>query len=96
MEEFAIPQDVLIRVFVEDLKTNQNRIRHMMPELGWRSEHVKWGGVDYARAIWVHPDYQVAQGHVRGPDGYEQPIRDPVAETLRELGFSSISEGGSR
>jgi len=46
----------------------------MMNELGWRPERAKWGGVDYARAVWVHPDYQVAQGRVTGPDGYDEPV----------------------
>ncbi|TMV09984.1 hypothetical protein FGK63_02635 [Ruegeria sediminis] len=73
---FALPQEKLAEIFIEVLKSNQNRIRHMMTELRWRSENVKWGGVDYGRTVWVHPDYQVAGGRVRGPDGYDQPI-DP-------------------
>lgn len=71
---YALPQEELAKLFVEELKTNQNRIRHMMPELGWRSERVKWGGVDYARALWIHPGYQVSGGRVRGPDLYDQPV----------------------
>ncbi len=78
---FAIPQEKLAKVFIEDLKTNQNRIRHMMPELQWRSENVKWGGVDHARTVWVHPVYQVAGGRVRGPDGYDEPI-DPEEDEV--------------
>lgn len=71
---FAMPQEELAKWFVEQLKTNQNRIRHMMPELGWRPEKAKWGGADYARSLWVHPDYQVTGGRVRGPGGYDEPI----------------------
>jgi hypothetical protein len=70
----ALPQEELANLFVEELNANQNRIRHMMPELGWRSERVKWGGIDYARALWIRPDYQVTGGRVRGPDGYDEPI----------------------
>lgn len=71
---FALPQEELAKWFIEGLKTNQNRIRHMMPELGWRPEKAKWGGIDYVRSLWVHPDYQVAGGRVRGPNGYDEPI----------------------
>ncbi|KIC10778.1 hypothetical protein RA19_10325 [Leisingera sp. ANG-M1] len=71
---FAVPLEVIAKLFIEKLKTNQNRIRHMMPELGWRSETAKWGGVDHSRAIWVHRDYQVSGGRVRGPNGYDEPI----------------------
>jgi len=38
---FAVPQEVLAKLFLEKLRTNQNRIRHMMPELGWRSQTAK-------------------------------------------------------
>ncbi|WOI28725.1 primase-helicase family protein [Sulfitobacter dubius] len=71
---FALPQERIAFFFVETLRTNQNRIRHMMPELRWRPVSVKWGGVDHARVVWVHADYQVAGGRVRGPEGYDQPI----------------------
>jgi Family of unknown function (DUF5906) len=71
---FAVPQGDLIKLFSDRLKANPNRIGHMMNELGWRPERAKWGGKDYARAVWVHPDYQVAQGRVTGPDGYDEPV----------------------
>ena len=71
---FAIPQADLVKLFSDKLKTNSNRIVHMMSELGWRPEKAKWGGIDYARAVWVHPDYQVARGRITGPDGYDEPV----------------------
>lgn len=71
---FAIPQSNLRRLFTEKLKTNPNRIPHFMNELGWVPEKAKWGGVDYVRALWVHPDYQVSNGRVLGPDGYDRPV----------------------
>lgn len=80
-DRFAIPQEELAKVFIEDLKTSQNRIRHMMPELGWRAESAKWGGVDHSRTVWVHRDYQVGGGRVRGPGGYDEPVC-PVEEEV--------------
>jgi hypothetical protein len=44
MEVFALPQEKIASFFIETLRTNQNRIRHMMPELRWRPISVKWGG----------------------------------------------------
>lgn len=73
--QFAIPQETLARMFIS-LGIRVNRIRHLMNDLNWRVEKVKWGGRDYARNIWVHPDYHVDGGRVRGPDDYDQPIDD--------------------
>lgn len=72
--KFAVPQADLIKLFSEKLKVNPNRIGHMMNELGWRSSRAKWGGIDYAKVVWVHPDYHVAQGRVTGPEGYDEPL----------------------
>lgn len=81
---FAVPQADLIKLFSDRIKINPNRISHMMGEAGWRSEKAKWGGTDYARAIWVHPDYQVSKGRVTGPDGHDQPVSQ-VEEELDVL-----------
>ncbi|MDO6800805.1 primase-helicase family protein [Shimia thalassica] len=81
---FAISQEQLAKLFVEELKTSQNRIRHMMPELGWHQVQAKWGAVDYRRTVWVHRDYQVAGGRVRGPDEYDEPV-NPVEEEIDAL-----------
>jgi len=81
---FAIPQEMLAKVFIEELKTSQNRLRHMMPELGWRSKTVKWGGVDHKRTIWIHEDYQVVGGRVKGPNSYDEPVC-PIEEEAKRL-----------
>lgn len=70
----AIPQGKLIRLAQENLRVNANRLNHMMPDLGWQLEKVKWGGKDYARAIWLKPGYALHRGRVTGPDGYDHPI----------------------
>jgi hypothetical protein len=68
-------------LFAEELRVNPNRIIHMMNELGWRSQRCKWGGTDYNRVVWVHPDYQIANGRVLGPEGFDQPV-DAVEEEV--------------
>lgn len=70
----AIPQTTLRKLCSEVLKTNPSRIKHFMNEMGWRPQKAKWGGVDYSRVVWVHPDYQVANGRVTGPNGYDEPV----------------------
>ncbi len=71
---FAISQADLVQLCIDRLKCNPNQIRHLMTELRWSRSNVKWGGVDYARSIWVHPDYQVSGGQVKGPGGYEEAV----------------------
>ncbi len=71
---YHISLNALSSVFSDTLKINPSRIRHMMPEIGWRQEKAKWGGVDHARVLWVHPDFHVAGGRVKGPDGYDEPV----------------------
>ncbi len=58
-----------------------------MAEIGWAKSKVKWGGVDYSRAIWVRPDFTVDGGRLRGTDGYDEQIdqhlgRDEIDITL--------------
>jgi len=82
----AIPQGKLIQLAQESLRINGNRLNHMMPDLGWRLEKVKWGGKDYARAIWVKTGYSLQRGHVSGPDGYDHPIdKQPGYDIVQRL-----------
>ena len=69
----AIPQEKLI-FMIRNMHINPNRLNHMMPDLGWQHQTVKWGGKDHARVIWVKPGYSVHRGRVKGPDGYDHPI----------------------
>lgn len=79
---YALPQSSLVKLFSETLKIRPNRLGHMMNELGWRPVKAKWGGTDSARVAWVHPDYQLFNGRVRGPDGYDEPISVMEEETV--------------
>ena len=77
----AIPQASLRKLCSEVLKANPNRIKHFMNELEWRPQKAKWSGADYSRVVWVHPDFQVVNGRVIGPDGYDVPV-DPVEDEV--------------
>lgn len=78
-ERYAWPQHELIKDFQELVRGfNPNRLIHMMNDLGWRREKVKFGGCDYQRVLWVHPDYSIDRGKVRGPNDYCQAIEPDV------------------
>lgn len=64
----------VVRVVVSELKANPASTKHLMSELGWHKVKVKWGGVDYQRAIWVRPQYHVERGEVFGPDGFRTDL----------------------
>ncbi len=89
MEVFAVPREVLAKIFHEELKTGQNRLRHMMSELGWRSESAKRGGVDNSRTVWFYCDYQVVGGRVKGRDGYDESVC-PIQEEAKDLGAIGV------
>jgi hypothetical protein len=74
----VIPQSEVQDHITKELRQNGNRTRHMMQELGWMQHSVKWGGKDYARALWVKADYHVADGRLIMPDGQTEAIDDHV------------------
>jgi len=76
----AVPEAALVEFVRTSLRGNVNAIRHMMSELGWAKSKVKWGGVDYARAIWLRPDHSVDRGKLKGPNGFEESISDHIAK----------------
>ena len=47
-----------------------------MIELGWTQYKLKWGGVDYARTLWVEKEYWVVDGTLYGPDGFQEALCD--------------------
>lgn len=73
----------MAQLVYDELRMNEGRLRHMMPDLGWQLKKAKWGGKDFARAIWVKPGYSLYRGRVQGPDGYDHPID-------KQLGYSGF------
>ena len=80
----VIPQSIVQDHVTKELRQNGNRTRHMMQELGWTQQKVKWGGIDYARVVWVKPGHHVADGNLIRPDGTTEAIGDHI---LREAGL---------
>ncbi|MFC2982003.1 primase-helicase family protein [Roseicyclus marinus] len=76
----AIPEGNVAKVVHEQLKTNLNSTKHLMSELGWTKSKVKWGGVDYSRAIWVRPGFSIEGGVLFGDDRTQEPLVDHLTK----------------
>lgn len=64
----AMTQADVKEYIVRECRMSGNSTRHLMAELGWTQYSVKWGGKDYARAIWARPGYVVADGNIYGKE----------------------------
>ena len=71
-----VTQSDLVHFVQSTMHANVETIRHKMLELGWHRVSVKWGGVDYARVVWLSPGCSAQRGEVVAPDGSRQPIRE--------------------
>lgn len=72
----AITEQDLRVYFRAELKLNPNSIQYMMTDLGWTRHQAKWGGTNYARAIWVRSRYKLDRGHIIGRDGFKKAVCD--------------------
>lgn len=72
----AITEEDLRAYVTREIRVNANSIQYMMTELGWRRYKVKFGGKDYARAIWVMAPYVLDRGQILGPDETKQAVCD--------------------
>ncbi len=81
----ALPEAEVAAFVRDNLRANINSTRHMMSELGWTKQKVKWDGVDHARAIWVRPDYVVERGKLIGPDGSRVRISDHLDDREMDI-----------
>lgn len=76
MEEgiHALPESEAVKLVKNLLSGNISSTKHLMAELGWSKESVKWGGCEYARSIWTEKGYWADRGKLRGPDGFEEDL----------------------
>lgn len=81
----VLPEADVVRVVTDDLKASAASTKHLMTELGWRKTKVKWGGKDFARAIWVRPGYNVERGHIHGPNGFKVGIDEHEKARAEEM-----------
>ncbi|GGO61723.1 hypothetical protein SAMN05444398_11758 [Roseovarius pacificus] len=72
----ALPEQDIVKIVKGDLDGNISSTKHLMSELGWWKDKVKWGGCDYVRAIWVEKGYCADRGKLKGPDGFEENLAE--------------------
>ena len=78
----AIPEAEVVEVVTSTLKANINTTKHLMSDLGWSKCAVKWGGVDYARQLWVRPGYTVERGKIFGPEEFEEALAQHLGQEM--------------
>lgn len=81
----AIAETDVVEVVTTKLKANINSTKHLMSDLGWSKAAVKWGGVDYARQLWLRPGYSVDRGKIYGPDGSVEHLAAHLKEPEIEI-----------
>jgi len=64
----VLPEADVVEFVRKNLNANMNQTKHLMDDLEWQKAKVKWGGKDFARAIWVRPGFMVDRGKIYGPD----------------------------
>lgn len=72
--QHAIAETEVVELVTGSLRANINSTKHLMSDLGWTKTAVKWGGVDYARQIWVRPGFIAEGGKIKGPEGFDEPL----------------------
>jgi hypothetical protein len=83
--QHAIPEAEVVEVVTGTLKANINTTKHLMSDLGWSKCAVKWGGVDYARQLWVRPGFSVDRGRLFGPDGFEAALTKHLGHEIEVI-----------
>jgi hypothetical protein len=78
--QHALAESDVVKLVVGELKGNINSTKHLMSDLGWIKQAVKWGSVDHKRQFWVRPSYTVQNGKIYGPDRFEQALSSHLKE----------------
>jgi hypothetical protein len=71
MNAVAVTMDGLKDMVENRLSAKIAALKHVMADLGWVSQDVKWGGADYRRVIWLSPGCTISGGKISHPDGWK-------------------------
>lgn len=72
----ALPEQDIVKIVKGDLDGNISSTKHLMTELGWSKDTVKWGGRDFGKVVWVDRGYYAERGKLKGPDGFEEDLTE--------------------
>ncbi len=79
VEEYLQAEEIIamsmngLQSLVEDkLATKTSALKHVLADLGWVAKDAKWGGKDYKRVLWLHPEYDLRGGKIVDDSGWER------------------------
>ena len=67
LKAVAITMAAITDMVEKRLSSKAAALKHVLADLGWTSQNVKWGGKDYKRMIWLRPGYKIRGGKISGP-----------------------------
>lgn len=70
----ALRESEVTKIVKSELDGNMSSTKHLMTELGWSKDKVKWDGCEYARSLWVEKGYYADWGKLKGPGGFEEEL----------------------
>lgn len=76
----AVPEATVAEHVASELRASPNAVRHMMTDLRWHRQMVKWGGKNYTRAIWVREHFAVLKGRLIKPDATTEDLVEHIAK----------------
>ncbi|SEQ89800.1 hypothetical protein SAMN05428995_1202 [Loktanella sp. DSM 29012] len=77
----VVPQEQVVAIIRDNLGGTTNQTKYLMDDLGWNMRKLKWGGVDYARAVWHKDDVKLDAGKIYGA-GFDG---EPIGEYLNSV-----------
>lgn len=84
-EIHALAESDVVEIVKKCLDGNMSSTKHLMTELGWSKDKVKWGGRDYAKAVWIEKGYWADRGKLKGPKGYEVDLSEHLQPIEAEM-----------
>ena len=77
----ALPESEAVEIIKKRLDGSVSSTKHLMTEIGWSKDKVKWGGREFAKVIWVQDGYCADRGKLKGPDGFEEDLAEHFGKT---------------
>ncbi len=84
-EIHALAESDVVEIVKKHLDGNISSTKHLMTELGWSKDKVKWGGRDFAKAVGIEKGYWADRGKLKGPEGYEVDLAEHLQPVEAEM-----------
>lgn len=77
----ALPESEAVEIIKKRLDGSVSSTKHLMTEIGWSKDRVKWGSRECAKVIWFQDGYCADRGKLKGPDGFEEDLAEHFGKT---------------